>query len=360
MKTLFVNIAIFCILWVFIHLAMIVTVQVGNLLPHRDATASLPNYKGYDWIGKHIAEFRKQRYEYWSFVGWRRYPYKGETINVDENGLRRTVDRTPNGATKRIAFFGGSTTWGTGVSDEFTIPSYFASLTHDYLVTNYGEAAYTAHQGLETLIKLLESGGRPDIVVFYDGVNDVKYKCLKEHTWYSHGREQEYRSKIELNSSVFSFSYLLSPLRTATLRFKQAFATRPKDEPKTFNCDKNHDKAEHIATALIEDWKIAKALVEFHGGRFFAFLQPVSYFSKTKLDLIPVSEELKAQFKLIYPMIKSNLDPTQGFYDMTDVFDRDEYIYIDYAHVSPNGNRYAAERILSIIDASVGDRASGP
>ena len=49
-------------------------------------------------------------------------------------------------------------------------------------------------------------------------------------------------------------------------------------------------------------------------------------------------------------MIKKNAENLRGFDDLTSVFDRDEYIYVDYAHVSPNGNRYAAERILSVID----------
>ncbi len=360
MKTLFINVAVFCTLWVFVHLGLIAADRIQDLLEEDGTGRSLPNYEAYPWADKHFEEFSQQEYQYRSFVGWRRYPYAGETINIDEKGIRRTVDATPNDAAKRIFFFGGSTMWGTGVSDAFTIPSYFASMTSDYQVSNYAEAAYTAHQSLETLIKLLEEGERPDVVVFYDGVNDVKYKCLKRHTWYSHGWEQEFRSKIELYDSVFSFAYALGPLRSAAIRFKEAFLETPTDDVRAFNCHRNADKARRIAAALVEDWKIAKWLVESHGGRFLALLQPVSYFSRTRLDFIPVSEELKQQFELIYPMIKSNAGGLQGYFDVTNLFDRDEYIYIDYAHVSPNGNRYAAERILSIIDAGEGGPPANP
>jgi len=350
MKTLLVNIAVFCTLWVFVHIALIAGEQIRDVLEPRGTTASLPNYDGYDWADKHFAEFSEQDYQYKSFVGWRRYSYEGETINIDDRGMRRTVDRTPNDANRRIFFFGGSTIWGTGVSDEFTIPSQFASITNNYQVSNYGEAAYSAHQSLETLIRLLQEGERPDIAVFYDGVNDVKYKCRKKHSWFSHSWEDQYGLKIELYDSVLSLDYVLGPLRQAAIRFKQAVAQRINGDVRTYNCHKNPEKAKKIAAALVEDWKIAKTLVESHGGRFFAFLQPISYFSRTRLDRIPVSEELKAQFELIYPMIKAHADGSQGFHDLTDVFDRDEYIYVDYAHVSPNGNQYAAERILSIVD----------
>ena len=352
MKTFIVNIAVFCTLWVFLHLALILGVQIEDSLAPQRNPATLPNYDDHDWAEKHFAEFSEQDYRYQSYLGWRRFPYVGETININERGMRKTVDRTPDSANRTVFFFGGSTVWGTGVSDEFTIPSYFAKITRGYQVSNYGEAAYTAHQSLETLIRLLQEGEQPDVVVFYDGVNDVKYKCLKEHSWYSHGREHQYGLKIGFADTVFSLEYALGPLRSAAAKLRQAIAPRPGADERR-DCHKKLDKAEKIAAALVEDWKIAKSLVESYGGRFFAFLQPISYFSQTRLDRIPVSEELKAQYELIYPLIKRNSDDVPNFHDLTDVFDRDEYIYIDYAHVSPNGNRYAAERILSVIDEGV-------
>ena len=57
-------------------------------------------------------------------------------------------------------------------------------------------------------------------------------------------------------------------------------------------------------------------------------------------------------------MIRNRAREQRGLYDLTDLFDRNEYIYVDYAHVSPNGNRYAAERILSIIVEQVGGSAA--
>jgi lysophospholipase L1-like esterase len=351
MKTLFINIAVFCTLWVVVHLTLITAAQLVDTFGSGKSRLVLPNYENHEWAAQHFAEFGDQDYRYHSFLGWRRLPYHGETINIDERGIRQTVDRTPNGADRKIFFFGGSTTWGTGVSDEYTIPSQFASITREYQATNYGEAAYTAHQSLEMLIKVLQEGERPDIVVFYDGVNDVKYKCRSAHNWYSHSWEDRYVPRFELYDSVFSLDYALGPMSRVAQILKSSVRVGLNIEAETYNCNKDIRKAERIAAALVHDWKIAQTIVKAHGGQFFGFLQPISYFSRTKLEHISVSEELRKQYELIYPMVKELMREERSFHDLTDLFDRNEYIYVDYAHVSPNGNRYAAERILSIIDA---------
>ena len=38
-----------------------------------------------------------------------------------------------------------------------------------------------------------------------------------------------------------------------------------------------------------------------------------------------------------------------NFYDLSKVYDRDEYIYIDWVHVSPNGNEYMADALATIV-----------
>src|SRR5207237_3377960 len=77
----------------------------------------------------------------------------------------------------RIFFLGGSTTWGSGVRDDYTIPSFVARLAEDrgwpVQVSNYGESAYSSFQETVLLSELVATGNVPDVVVFYDGVNDL-------------------------------------------------------------------------------------------------------------------------------------------------------------------------------------------
>ena len=106
------------------------------------------------------------------YYHWRRGPYRGKYVNIDEEGLRRTV-KSPKPGARKVFMFGGSTMWGTGSPDSDTIPSLLQRRLGDsYDVYNFGEYAYVSTQELNYLLKRLADGDVPRIVIFYDGVND--------------------------------------------------------------------------------------------------------------------------------------------------------------------------------------------
>jgi len=83
-------------------------------------------YSNYYWAQKHFIELSELTTQYFDYITWRRTDYSGYTININ-NGLRDTL--TPKYVNQKVGkfwFFGGSTTWGTGVSDNLTYPSIFA------------------------------------------------------------------------------------------------------------------------------------------------------------------------------------------------------------------------------------------
>jgi hypothetical protein len=148
----------------------------------------LPNYANVTWAKKFYQEFRQLKTDYKSFIGWRRAPFHGETINVDGPYAQRLTANHGTDKSKKAYFFGGSTMWGTGVRDDATIPSQFAARTGIWS-ENFGEIGYTAHQSLMLLVQLLQDGHRPDFVVFWNGGNDVSDKCRTELPPYSHSQE---------------------------------------------------------------------------------------------------------------------------------------------------------------------------
>ena len=79
--------------------------------------------------------------------------------------------------------FGGSTMWGVGARDEGTIPSLLArDLTDRGIngrVKNFGEIGYVSSQQVIALMRELENGVRPEIVIFYDGINDTTSAVLE-------------------------------------------------------------------------------------------------------------------------------------------------------------------------------------
>ena len=99
------------------------------------------------------------------------------------------------------------------------------------------------------------------------------------------------------------------------------------------------------------DWQMAKHLVELYGGRFIGILQPVLYFSQTRVDhLLTTYPDLRAQFQAVYPLVERRMAEDGGFHNLVRALDVDEYVYVDFCHLSPNGNRLIAAQIAKLID----------
>lgn len=136
---------------------------------------------GPDWSRDYAQELRDSLRSVWRpYVYWRMPPRRGRYINVDSEGIRHTWNSTtsPSPGQLKIFMFGGSTLWGVAARDDFTIPSLVSKKLTNHLgsgvwVTNFGQIGYVTTQEVITLMLELQRGNRPDVVVFYDGVNDI-------------------------------------------------------------------------------------------------------------------------------------------------------------------------------------------
>ena len=149
--------------------ALLLHLEASLDQPSLDSRAGLPNYQGADWAKTHFREFAELVTVHHSYVGWRRLPYRGETIEIDDDGIRRTYVDPAARPTKTIAFFGGSTMWGSGSDDEHTIPSAFAKTHPQYRAINFSETAHTAHQNLNGLVQVL-AGGQESVLYGVGGL----------------------------------------------------------------------------------------------------------------------------------------------------------------------------------------------
>ena len=79
---------------------------------------------------------------------------------------------------------GGSSLWGFGARDNETIPSLLARDLDQrgwrVDLKNLSEIGYVSTQELIALFRELQAGYRPDVVIFYDGVNDTTAALLLE------------------------------------------------------------------------------------------------------------------------------------------------------------------------------------
>ena len=143
--------------------------------PPTSAYVDLPLYRDKARARLVWKEFEESRdVEFAPFVEWRRKPYTGTTVHVDRQGDRFwPVAPTPLPGAPVVRLFGGSSMWGTGVTDEETIPAALNRLRPGYRVLNHGESEYNSRQNFERLVNLLGRGQRVGVAVFYEGFNDV-------------------------------------------------------------------------------------------------------------------------------------------------------------------------------------------
>lgn len=298
----------------------------------------LPNYAAIPWAKQHYRELGSLNTEYFDFIGWRRKPFSGTTITINDEGYRVHGDAVEKA---EAWFFGGSTMWGTGVNDENTIPALFERITN-IKSFNFGESGYTAHQELNLFQKLLVSGYAPKYVVFYDGVNDVAHKCRVELGYFSTGHEREFQKRID-DEHVYSFAYLFEPL------LKKIMDALPEHGERSYDCDSNPQKVRSIALAFYYDWLMAKKLADHVGAELVVVLQPVAHLGSPNLSYLPKVRSnaiLARQYEVVYrEIIKIMQEKEVQYLNLTDIYNGKELFYVDFCHVSPNGNGKIAEEL---------------
>ncbi|HEY1470485.1 MAG TPA: SGNH/GDSL hydrolase family protein [Candidatus Acidoferrum sp.] len=152
--------------------------------------AKTPPYQGYPWAQEFWNEEFLRRAaaktsRYVPFLIWGERPWHSKHINVDESAignLRRTVNSSYPGCNqaerKVIWMFGGSTLFGMGVPDEETIASHLSRELNTsgrgcFEIVNLGMEGYVTNQELILLVENLKTEQRPDVAIFYDGVNEA-------------------------------------------------------------------------------------------------------------------------------------------------------------------------------------------
>lgn len=115
-----------------------------------------------------------------------------ERISATKYHTRSTGAPEDDSELIRVAILGGSTTFGTGVTDADSWPAILQSkLGKGYSVINYGMPGYTT---VEAIIQtaLIVPERRPQFVIFYEGWNDIHNYHVPElgEDYYADGMSQ--------------------------------------------------------------------------------------------------------------------------------------------------------------------------
>jgi hypothetical protein len=351
----------------------ITEVRQGGL-ENAQASAALSVYKSQPWAATYwreeVAAF-KVLYE--PYVLWRRAPYTGETIVIDDDGLRRTTHSDCSGQKYTIWIFGGSTMWGAGSPDWLTIPSLLAEQYEKngmpVCVHNYGTSAWVSTQEtIEFLQELKRASRRPDLVIFYDGINDA-------FTLYQSGsidvpqNNDRIRSKLESgdpmqtgwnhprSNSMLQF-FLDSKTFQAISRIGTSLRLMRNGSRPAFDRQPGGDRIQaQFDVAYLKNLDLIAALGREYGFKYAFFWQPVMLASHKHLSneeeiilhkTLATNDGMQEMFEKMYSLAES--EKRQNFFDIADVLDpREDTIYIDFAHLSPEGNRLVAGRMYRIL-----------
>jgi lysophospholipase L1-like esterase len=342
-----------------------------------DRRVQADDFRTVPWAKDYFKEFNESVTPRWeSYVYWRRKPYQGAYITINADGLRITpgVESGPVNERPplRVFMFGGSTMWGTGARDLFTIPALLATELKNrgikVDVVNFGESGYVNTQEIIALLLQLQKGNIPDLVVFYDGVNDT-------YSGYQQGiaglPQNEFNRVKEFNITKrlpeFKGMIVKEAIKNlATVRFMNG-VLRKIGMKKPEQYDEPHYDEGRIAGEMVRRYlnnlEIVKSLAASYHFKVRFYWQP-TIFGKTKLSGYekaeyerkrPVEKIFKETGNILRERTAQARD-TKVFQDLSAIFsDLDEPVYIDWAHLSERGNAIVAhamaEQLLPLVQS---------
>jgi lysophospholipase L1-like esterase len=329
-----------------------------------DRRLRLSFYRDEKWAVPMFVEYHKTRMVFDQFLGWKTEEYHGKYINVDEKGMRSTLNfqqmRVPADS---VFLFGGSLIWGAYVRDEKTIPSHLSKLLNERgkaaVVINCAERGYTFTQGVFRLLLLLKAGHRPGIVIFCDGLNDIAAAL-------TNGRAGIISLHSELKNAIeikwLPYQKQLALLLTDILH-EESMIYKSLDRLITMLLNDGtvnkykREALDSLSAGIVAEYasahSVLDSLSQIYGFTYACFLQPIMYTKEFVTDEEFASDpqaadSSKREFYLsVYDSLEKSGLP--HLFMLSHVFDgkRASY-YSDICHISEDGNQLVANEIVRL------------
>jgi lysophospholipase L1-like esterase len=356
----------------------VLEVVAGWLLKRYNA-ASITNtadvqtegYSGKPWYERYWRDVQgfqastggKQVYEPYSL--WKYPNYASETFNV-ENGYRKTVNPAYDGTDSVINVFtmGASTLFCVEVPDECTISSYLSQKLHEvypgkkFRVTNYGISGFVNQQEAILLSKLLTEGERPDVVIFYDGVNDARIRVGTKKT-IPHGFYELYNQIFHsIKERLWANLVWKSNILTLVMKASTDEEMFEKDEKILIS------RADSVCKQYVRTVDYVHHLSQVYGFSLAFFWQPsllTTHKTLTTAEKLLFEQNLKqngSYYSVVQRTIEKNVFSNSAFPYRT-VFNLNTAVdslpslgYFDSVHLTAEGNQAVATSIVTTLQAN--------
>jgi hypothetical protein len=332
-------------------------------------------YGGETWPVEHYREIESLAERWQPYIYFRPKAFHGKTIAIGGDGLRATW-QPPAPAGKpvthrpvKVMMLGGSSLWGFGARDDQTIPSLLARRLHERgvqaEVKNFSDLGYVSTQEVICLLRELQGGYRPDLVIFYDGVNDTTSAVLSGEAGLTTNEVNRQREFNLLQSPGRLISALGGKLLADSGSFRLARAVsgrlgRPAPGSSSPLPDATMRRlADNVAERYVANVAMVKALARGYGFRSFFFWQPTIF---TKAELADVEREeavryawTEPAFRAVYEQVRMSpkLKTDPAFRDLSGIFgDMQKLVFIDYCHTTESANARIAEQMDTALAAA--------
>ncbi len=317
------------------------------------------------------------------YAYWRAAEFRGEYFNISKRGLRKTwntIENTDEGSSQyRIFMFGGSTMFGRGSPDDMTIPSIVSKKLYEKgiiaSVTNFGQLGYINTQELISLVREIESGNYPDIVIFYDGMNDVFSTYVEKrpgvpvmdrflkysHENRNHGRKVSIVEYFKNSTSIGRLAKIIGIYFTEKESRKEINIEDKWIQKEVFslvrdNKQNKSDKelAKNLLAAYERNIKIIKSIADKFKFKVIFYWQPTifekNYLTEYEEKQKKIFSRMEGFHKAVYYTVRQSELPEnypEEFRNISLIFtNHKEPLFLDVVHTGPSANFHIAEKMV--------------
>ena len=345
--------------------------------PRPDPRVLKEGYGGATWPIEHYRELESLEDHWEPYVYFRQNGFAGKTISIMPYGRATWLPPPPAPGSRperkpvRILMLGGSSLWGFGARDDQTIPSLLAHQLFDrgwaVDLWNLAEIGYVSTQELVALVRELQAGYRPDLVIFYDGVNDTTSAYLQPRAGVTTNEENRVKEFNLRKSPSRLAAALLANLieNSGSYRLAQAVRRRLDRGAGVPSLNLGQRQLGMIGYGVISVYQANVSIVEAL-GREFGF-RPLFYWQPVVFDkpaMVPFEREEAARyawcegmFREVYVTMRTaqafqGLRDDPAFHDLSGIFaDTKGLVFIDYCHTTEAANARIAARMADDVVA---------
>lgn len=316
-------------------------------------------------IDQLLHETWSRGFKYEAYTQFSERPFEGEFVNVSDEGIRSngTFQVWPPDQDKlNIFVFGGSTTFGYGVTDNETIPSrlqyYTAQYNNRVVVYNFGRGFYYSTQEKILLELLISENINCDIAIFLDGLNEFIH--LEDEPIYTYHLNEIFLKDENLKSKNYFREFISETSIGRVQRIFSKFLKNSKKRITSINDNKiyNRDSEYFLNRYLFNKTNIQNLAKRYDIKCLFVWQPIPSYkynqsyhpFAKNGYGIHEHSSNAYLEFENNYLQVQDKLD----FLWLGNIQESlNKRLYVDIVHYNAFFNDLISKKISEHLNSAM-------